>query len=100
MISQYKTFLIHSGAEPLSETLLGRTTHWHATATMSYLRPNQSVVELTRFRLSCMKFDDQGVAKWFGLELARLVVDSCYRELVAERYENEKRHIQQTRRKR
>jgi hypothetical protein len=43
-----------------------------------------------------MKFDDQCVAEWFGLELARLLVYSCYQELVAQRYENEKRHIQQT----
>jgi hypothetical protein len=98
MISQYKTFVIHSGAEPFSETLLGRATQWHSTASISYLRPNQSVVELTRFRLSCMKFDDQAVAEWFGVD--RLVIDSCYRELVIEQYETEKRRVQPTRRNR
>ena len=35
-----------------------------------------------RFRLSCLKFDDEGSAKIFGLELARLFVDCCYRDLV------------------
>ena len=29
-------------------------------------------MEITRFRLSCMRFYDQAVAEWFGLELARL----------------------------
>lgn len=77
---EYKIFLIRSGSEPLSETLLGRATQWYPTGTIFYVRPNQSVVELTRFRLSGIRFDDQRVAEWFGLELARLVIDSCYRE--------------------
>jgi hypothetical protein len=78
MTETYKDFLIRSGSEPLSETLLGRTTQWHATGTIFYVRPNRSVVELTRLRLACMRFDDQEVAEWFGLELARLCVDACY----------------------
>jgi hypothetical protein len=27
------------------------------------------------------EFEDEKVAKWFGFELARLIVDSCYRDL-------------------
>jgi len=37
-----------------------------------------------------MKVDDQEVAEWFGLELARLFVDSRYRDFVVKRYESEK----------
>jgi hypothetical protein len=44
------------------------------------------------------EFEDEKVAKWFGFELARLIVDSCYRDLVIERYKTERRRIQQSRR--
>ena len=50
---------------------MGRTTGWYATGSIGYRRPDRSVVELTRFRFPGMKFDDEDVAKWFGLELAR-----------------------------
>lgn len=97
MTEPYRTFQISGGTEPIIETLLGHITGWHATGSITYIRSNRSVVELTRFRLSCMKFDGEGVAAWFGSELARLVVDSCYRDLVIERYEIEKRRIRRKR---
>jgi hypothetical protein len=68
-------------AEPVPETLLGRTNQWCVTGSIFFIRANQSVIEVTRFRLSSVKFEDERVASWFGLELARLVIDSCYREL-------------------
>ena len=86
MTESYRTFHIHGGAEAAPEMLLGRTRQWCVTGWIAYVRPNQSVVELTRFRMSCMTFDDEKVASWFGLELARLIVDSCYRELAMECY--------------
>jgi hypothetical protein len=71
MTELYRTFQIHGEVEPISETLMGRTTEWYASSRIAYIRPpNQTVVELTRFRLSCVKFDDQSVAAWFGMELA------------------------------
>jgi hypothetical protein len=97
MTEPYRTFHISGGAEPLPETLLGRISDWCATGSIDYRRADRSVVELMRFRLSCMKFADEKVAQWFGLELARLVVDSCYRDLVIEHYETEKRRIKQKR---
>ena len=100
MTEPYRTFQISSGSEPVLETLMGRTTGWYATGSIDYRRPDRSVVELTRFRFPGMKFDDEDVAKWFGLELARLIVDSCYRDLVMERYEIEKRRIQKRRQRR
>ena len=98
MTEPYRTFHISGGAEPLPETLLGRISDWCATGSIDYRRADRSVVELMRFRLLCMKFADEKVAQWFGLELARLIVDSCYRDLVIERYDTEKRHIQTSRR--
>jgi hypothetical protein len=57
------------------------------------VRSRGSVVELTRFRLPIMRVDDKAVAAWFGLELARLFVDSDYRDFVIARYEDEKQFV-------
>src|SRR5687768_3105356 len=97
MTERYRTFHINGGVEPFSEALLGRITAWYATGCIDFRRPDHSVVELSRFRFYCMKFDDENVAKRFGLELARLFVDAFYRDFVIERYEIEKRRIQERR---
>ena len=47
-----------------------------------------------------MKFDEQEIARRFGLELARLFVDVFYRDFVIERYEIEKRRAQEKRQRR
>lgn len=47
-----------------------------------------------RFCLACMRFDYEEVAECFGSELGRLIVESCYRDLVIGRYETGKRRIQ------
>jgi hypothetical protein len=65
-----RTFQIHGGGEPIPETLLGRARQWYATGRIAFVRPNQLVVKLTRFRLSGMKLDDGAAAGWLGL-LAR-----------------------------
>jgi len=97
MTEPYRSFHINGGVQPIPETLLGRVTAWYATGSIDFRRPDHSVTELTRFRLPQMKFDDQEVAERFGLELARLFVDSFYRDFVVERYEIEKRRIQEKR---
>ena len=38
---------------------------------------------MVRFNLESFEVDDEGVAMLFGLELARLVVDTSYPELAA-----------------
>jgi len=48
-----------------------------------FQRTNGSVVELVRFNLESFDLADQGVAALFGLELARLVVDTSQLELSA-----------------
>jgi hypothetical protein len=57
---------------------------------------SRSTKELTRFRLSSINLTMKKLLiKCFGLELARLIVDSCYRDLVIERYVAERRRIQE-----
>ena len=88
---QYRNFQIYSAAEPVVETLLGQITQWSPSGSIGYQRPNGSLVELTRFRLSSMKIDDKQLAEWFGLEVGRLLVDICYSNLVIARERAEKR---------
>ena len=38
---------------------------------------SSSVVEITRFQLQRFTVSMKEVAEWFGLEIARLVVDEC-----------------------
>ena len=56
-----------------------------------------SLVELIRFRLPGMTFDDKITPEWFGLEIARLAVDCCFREFAIAHYESEKRYVKQNR---
>jgi hypothetical protein len=45
----------------------------------SVLRPGRlgSIVEVTRFELPSFTVSVKELAEWFGLELARMVVDEC-----------------------
>jgi hypothetical protein len=97
MMEQYRGFYLYSGAESLSNSLLGRVSQWLPTGSIDYVRPAGSLVELTRFRFCGLTFDEKEIAEWCGLEIARLAVDSCYRELAIARYETEKRLVKQNR---
>jgi len=70
MTQHYRTFQIDSGVQPILDRLLGRINRRYATGNILYKRSDHSLVELDRFRLACMKFDDKDVAERFGLELA------------------------------
>jgi hypothetical protein len=100
MTEPYRSFHINGGVEPIPESLLGRITAWYATGSIDFRRADHSVTELTRFRLPGMKFEDENVAKRFGLELARLFVDAFYRDFVIQRYEIEKRRVHHERQSR
>jgi len=67
------------------------TTYWNPSGDVPFQRANGSVVELVRFTLHTFEFDDEDVAAWFGLELARLVVDTCYPELMRKQQDVEQR---------
>jgi len=49
-------------------------------------------VELVRLNLESFELEDEGVAALFGLELARLVVDTSYVELAAKQRDVERRN--------
>ena len=59
------------------------TNYWTPGGAVLFKRPNISVVELMRLNLESFELEDQGLAALFGLELARLVVDTSHLELAA-----------------
>jgi len=67
------------------------TDYWTPAGAVLFQRNNGSVVELVRFNLESFELEDQGVAALFGLELARLVVDTSSRELLAKQRDVERR---------
>ncbi|MGZ9270496.1 MAG: hypothetical protein ACXW6T_15360, partial [Candidatus Binatia bacterium] len=62
--------------------------------------PDNSVVELTTLNIHNFEMENRGVAELIGLELARLIVDTCYPELLRERQEIEQRERQTNNRRR
>jgi hypothetical protein len=96
MNEQYRGFNLYRGSEPISETLLGRVTQWKPTGCIAHKHRNGVITELTRFQFP-MTFDDDAVAKCFGLETARLLLDASFRDFQIARYESEKRLIKQRR---
>ena len=58
-------------------------------ACVLYQRPNNSVVELTTLNVHNFELENREVAELIGLELARLIVDTCYPELLREREDTE-----------
>ena len=64
-----------------------------------YQRPDNSVVELARFNLVRFELDGAGASSLFGLELARLVVDTSYPELIAKQSEIERQTMKLLRRR-
>ena len=97
MKDEYRTFLIYGSASPVRKTLLGCITEWFPRGAIDYRRRDRSLVELTRFRVPAFPLNDEATAECFGLEIARLLVDVYYRELVIEHDQAEKRYIQQSR---
>ena len=85
MQEQYKDLWISGHATPGYPAGLNLTPG----ATVLYQRPNNSVVELTRLDVPNFAFEDRQEAELIGLELARLILDTCYPELLREREETE-----------
>jgi hypothetical protein len=67
------------------------TDYWTPAGDVCFQRDNGSVVELVRFNLESFELDDQGVAALFGLEIARLAVDTSHHELMIKRRDVEQR---------
>jgi len=97
MTEQYRGFWICGGAEAILASLLGRVSGWYSTGSVDYERPSRSVVELTRLQFRKMMFDEKETAEIFGLEIARLLLDTGYREFEIARDETKKRFTKQQR---
>lgn len=67
------------------------TYYWTPGGAVLFQRDNGSVVELVRFMLHSFELDDEGVAELFGLEIARMVVDTSYPELMSRQRNVEQR---------
>jgi hypothetical protein len=96
--AQYRGFKLYGGHEPVCETLLGGVTGWKPTGCIAHKHRNGALTELTRFRFP-MNCDDEDVAKCFGLEIARLLLDASFGDFAKARYESQKRMINQSRRR-
>ena len=96
--AQHRGFNLYGGCEPITETLLGRVNQWKPTGCIAFKHSNGVITELTRFRFP-MNCHDEDVAKCFGLEIARLLLDTSFSDFAKARYESEKRLIQQSRRR-
>jgi len=94
MNEEYRGLRLYGGCEPISETLLGQVTQWRPTGCIAYKHRTGLITELTRFQFP-MTCDDENVAKCFGLEVARILLDSRFRDFAIGRYESEKRRIQE-----
>jgi hypothetical protein len=94
MKDEHRGFNLYGACDPISEVLLGRVTHWKPTGCIAHKHRNGVFTELMRFVFP-MTCDDENVAKCFGLEIARLLLDSSF---AIARYESEKRLIMQSRR--
>ena len=86
MMEQYKDRWIPGHATP------GYPAGHNLTpgASVLYQRADNSVVGLTKLDVPNFAFDDREVTELVGLELARLIVDTCYPELMREREETER----------
>ena len=95
MTVEYLGFRLYGGCEPIRETLLGAVDQWKPTGCIAFKHSNGVVSELTRFRFP-MPCDDETVAKCFGVEIARLLLDASFREFERARRESEIRMLQQS----
>jgi hypothetical protein len=97
MMPQHRGFQIYGKAEPVIETLLGKITQWFPTGSIDFSRPTGSLVELTRFRLPSMRFDDEELAERVGIELGRLLVEICWHDITIARRQTERQLVQRSR---
>ena len=90
MMEQYKDLWISGHAIPGYPRAHDSTP----VASVLYQRPDNSVVALTTVEVRNFTLQDHDVANLIGLELARLIVDTCYPELQRERQGIEDRERQ------
>lgn len=90
-MDQHRGFWIYGGAEAVMQSLIGNPSGWCPTGSIDYVRSNRSMVELGWFQLRSMTFDEREDAEIFGLELARLLLDTSDGEIELAGYESQQR---------
>jgi hypothetical protein len=68
---RYNDFTVEGIAEPT----FGQTSEWVALSRVLFQYPNNSVLQVCRFGIQSLTWNDKFVAKWMGLEVAKLLVD-------------------------
>jgi len=72
-MQSYKGYFITSSAMPVHPF----SPDWYIGGSVLVPGPSSSIVEITRFQLHQFTVSMKELAEWFGLEVARLVVDEC-----------------------
>jgi hypothetical protein len=73
MMQPYKGYFIEGDAllvHPFSPD-------WYVGGSVYVSGPGTSILGVTRFQLQQFTVDIKELAEWFGLEIARLMVDEC-----------------------
>jgi hypothetical protein len=69
----YKGYFISPSAMPVHPFSLD----WYVGRSVLVTGHSSSIVEITRFQIERFTVSIKELAEWFGLEVARLVVDEC-----------------------
>jgi hypothetical protein len=73
MMQSYKGYFITSNALPVHPF----SPEWYVGGSVLVPGRSSSIVEITRFQLQRFTVGIKELAEWFGLEVARIVVDEC-----------------------
>ena len=69
----YKGYFIQGSALPVHPF----SPDWYVGGSVLVPGRSSSIVEITRFQLQQFTVSIKELAEWFGLEVARIVVDEC-----------------------
>ena len=70
----YKGYFISVSAMPKVDPF---SPDWYVGGSVLVAGRGSSIVEVTRFQLGRFAVNIKELAEWFGLEVARIVVDEC-----------------------
>ena len=73
MMQSYNGYFIDGGALPVHPF----NPDWYVGGSVLVPGRGSSIVEVTRFQLQQFTVSIKELAEWFGLEVARIVVDEC-----------------------
>jgi hypothetical protein len=73
MMQPYKGYFIDGSALPVHPV----SRDWYVGGSVLVPGCSSSIVEITRFQLQQFTVSIKELAEWFGLEVARIVVDEC-----------------------